>query len=108
MDAATTVTGAVVVEAGAVVERSELVGPLVIGPGCTVRGSTIGPYASVGADCTLEDTRLVDSIVMAGTSVRGGRLAACLLGREVVVDLPSGGARHRLVLGDHGSVSVSP
>ena len=52
LDAATTVSGAVVVEAGAVVEGSELVGPLVLGAGCTVRGSTIGPYASVGADCT--------------------------------------------------------
>ena len=106
LDAATTVSGAVVVEAGAVVEGSELVGPLVLGAGCTVRGSTIGPYASVGADCTLDGTHLVDSIVMAGTSVRGGHLAGCLLGREVVVDLPAGGAAHRLVMGDHGSVSV--
>src|SRR5262249_20355817 len=57
VDAATTVTGTVVVEAGAVVEESELVGPLVLGRGTTVRGSTVGPYASVGPDCTLERTR---------------------------------------------------
>jgi len=39
--------------------------------------------------------------------VRGGRLEGCLLGREVVVDLPADGPPHRLVLGDHGSVSVT-
>jgi glucose-1-phosphate thymidylyltransferase len=107
VDAATTVSGAVVVEAGAVVEDSRLVGPLVLGPGTVVRGSTVGPYASVGPDCTLTGTRLQDSIVLAGTSVHGGHLEGCLLGREVQVELPVGGAPHRLVLGDHGSVSVT-
>jgi glucose-1-phosphate thymidylyltransferase len=107
VDAATTVSGAVVVEAGAVVEGCELVGPLVLGRGSAVRGSTVGPYASVGPDCVLERTRLTDSIVLAGTTVRGGHLVGCLLGREVDVDLPTGGPPHTLVLGDHGSVSVT-
>jgi len=105
VDDATTVTGAVVVEAGAVVRGSRLVGPLVLDAGTTVSGSTVGPYASVGPDCSLVDTVLTDSIVLAGTTLHGGHLDGCLLGREVDVRLPVGGSRLRLVLGDHGSVA---
>ena len=84
---------------------SELVGPLVLGSGCTVRGSTIGPYASVGADCSLDGTHLVDSIVMAGTSWRRppGRVPARARGRGRPARRRRGApARH----GDHGSVSA--
>ncbi len=107
VDTTTTMSGSVVVEAGASVQESELVGPLVLGSGTVVRRARVGPYAAVGPDCTLTDTVLTDSIVLAGSSVSGGRLEGCLLGREVEVQLPVGGAPHRLVLGDHGSVRAS-
>jgi len=42
--------------------------------------------------------------VLEGTSLSGGRLDACLLGKEVVVELPAGGPLQRLVLGDHSEV----
>jgi glucose-1-phosphate thymidylyltransferase len=60
VDAASTLSGAVVVEAGATVELSELVGPLVLATGTTVRGSRVGPYASIGPDCRLADTVIDD------------------------------------------------
>ncbi len=108
VDSATTVEGAVVVEAGATVERSRLAGPLVVGAGTVVSGSVLGPYASVGDGCVISGAEVADSIVMSGTTVRGARLRGSLLGREVEVDLPPGGPEYRLVLGDHGSVGVAP
>ena len=104
VDDTSEVTGAVVVEAGAVIEGSRLVGPLVVGARTTVLGCVLGPYASVGEGCVLQDTSVADTIVLAGTRVRGGRLGASLLGREVEVELPPGGPEYRLVLGDHSSV----
>ena len=107
VDAASTVTGAVVVEEGAVVSGSRLVGPLVLGARSTVHGSQVGPHASIGEDCTVRDARVEDSIVLAGSRVAGGDLRGCLLGREVDVQLPPGGPAYRLVLGDHSVVTTA-
>jgi glucose-1-phosphate thymidylyltransferase len=107
VDAGSTVSGAVVVEKGAVVEASELVGPAVVGAGSTVRRARVGPYASVGPGCSIQDTVLTDSIVLTGTTVSGGHLAACLLGREVEVVLADSDGPYRLVLGDHSTVRTT-
>ncbi|GII65141.1 glucose-1-phosphate thymidylyltransferase [Sphaerisporangium krabiense] len=114
VDEASVVQGRVVVEPGARVVRSRLVGPAVIGAGTVVEDSHIGPGTSVGRGCVLRGTRMADSIVMDGASIsRVSGLAGSLIGRSAVVGPAAadpaayGEARHVLVVGDHTRVEIA-
>jgi glucose-1-phosphate thymidylyltransferase len=109
VDAASTVTGAVVVEAGAVVTGSVLRGPVVIGAGARIADSYVGPFTSIAAGCTVTRSELEFSVLMTGCVLTDvPRLEASLLGRDVRV---TRGARrpsaHRLLLGDHSDVELA-
>src|SRR4051812_42012173 len=56
------VDGRVVVEAGAVLERSTVRGPAIIGAGAVVRDAYIGPYTAVGPGCLVEHAEVEHSI----------------------------------------------
>ncbi|MER7001320.1 glucose-1-phosphate thymidylyltransferase [Streptomyces sp. NPDC000410] len=71
-DRASSLTGPVVIEAGARVVRSHLTGPVVVGAGSLVEDSRLGPYTSVGRDCVLTRVRGADCITLDGARVVGG------------------------------------
>lgn len=107
VDAVSTVEGPVIVEAGAVVERSHLAGPLVVGAGSVVRGSKLGPYTALGRDCVLEDAGIRDSIVLDGVSIQGVHgLCDSLIGRSATVRTGATAGR-RLIIGDHTQAEVA-
>ncbi|RSN42454.1 MULTISPECIES: glucose-1-phosphate thymidylyltransferase [Actinomadura] len=109
VDAASELIGRVVVEEGAAVTGSRLVGPLVIGAGSVVRDSYVGPFTSIDRDCAVLDSEIEYSIVLRGASIDGvGRIEVSLIGREVrVTPVPRVPRAHRLVLGDHSTVQIS-
>lgn len=103
VDAASTVRGAVVVDETAEVVRSELTGPLVVGPGAAVRDSRLGPYTAVGEDCVVQGSTVEDSLLLTGATVDGVRgLSGSLIGRYARVGRAD--ARPRLVIGEHSRV----
>ena len=98
---------AVVVAPDADVSDSRLIGPIVIGPGCRIDGSSIGPDVSLEAGCTVIDSTIRDSIVMQGCSISGVEsLERSILGRNVEVRHAAGRHAHRLVVGDQSVVEV--
>ncbi len=100
VDAASRLTGTVVVEPGARVRGSSLHGPVVIGAGTRVTDAVVGPDTSVGERCELVDCEVVDSVVMADSRIDGvGRIEHCLVGRRVTL-AAGGGVAHRIVAGD--------
>ncbi|MFF8961014.1 glucose-1-phosphate thymidylyltransferase [Streptomyces sp. NPDC014894] len=107
-DEASELVGRVVVEKGARIIRSRIVGPAVIGHGTRVEGSYIGPFTSVGEDCTVVDSEIEYSIVLAGTAIDGvRRIEASMIGRQVqVTPAPRSPQAHRLILGDHSKVQI--
>ncbi|WP_282689667.1 MULTISPECIES: glucose-1-phosphate thymidylyltransferase [unclassified Streptomyces] len=109
VDEESEVIGRVVIEDGAEVSGSRIVGPVVIGEGTVVRDAYIGPYTSVSANCRIEQSEIEYSIVLRGSSVRGvRRVEASLIGRDVeVTPAPRVPSAHRLVLGDHSKVQIS-
>ncbi|MEU7040274.1 glucose-1-phosphate thymidylyltransferase [Streptomyces varsoviensis] len=112
VDADSTVQGPVVIEPGAQVVRSQLIGPLIVGAGSVVTDSRIGPHTSVGRDCLLAGAGMEYSITLDGVSVRGVRgIHGSLIGRSASVASAeldgAAGTRHRLVIGDHTSVEVA-
>ncbi len=108
VDAGSETIGRVIVEAGARILNSRIVGPVVIGAGTVVSDSYVGPYTSVAENCRIADSELEFSIVLRDSSIRGvGRIESSLIGRHVeVTPAPSVPSAHRLVLGDHSKVQI--
>ena len=98
-----------VIEAGAQVSRSRIVGPAIIGTGTRVSGSYVGPFTSVAQDCAITDSEIEYSIVLRGALIQGvRRIEASLIGHDVeVTPSPNVPRAHRLILGDHSKVQIS-
>ena len=58
VDAASSIEGRVVVEPGAQIVNSRILGPAVIGTGARVENSYVGPFSSIAADCEIIDSEL--------------------------------------------------
>ncbi len=102
VDEATTVTGPVIVEPGAVVRRSQLRGPLIVGAGSALTDARIGPFTSIGRDCSIAGSAVEYSIVLDGSSLRGvPAVSNSVIGRSAEVSRACPGATtRRLVIGD--------
>ncbi|MGP4091702.1 glucose-1-phosphate thymidylyltransferase [Streptomyces sp. KR55] len=108
VDAGSETIGRVVVEEGARIVNSRIVGPAVIGSGTEVRDSYVGPFTSIAENCRITDSEVEFSIVLRDSSIDGvGRIENSLIGRHVrVTTAPSVPSAHRLVLGDHSKVQI--
>ena len=109
VDAASELIGRVVVEEGAQVSGSRIVGPAIVGARTRVTDSYVGPFTSISADCVIAASEIEYSIVLRGASITGvRRIEASLIGRDVeVTPAPRTPKAHRLVLGDHSKVQIS-
>ncbi len=103
------IIGRVVVEAGAFVRHSRIVGPAIIGAGSKIIGSYVGPFTAIDDSCSLQDSEIEYSIVLSNASINGvRRIEASLIGHYVeVTPAPRVPRAHRLVLGDHSKVQIS-
>ncbi|WP_328420075.1 glucose-1-phosphate thymidylyltransferase [Streptomyces sp. NBC_00443] len=108
VDDASETVGRVVVEEGARIVNSRIVGPAVVGAGTVVEDSYVGPFTSIAQNCRISDSELEFSIVLRNSSIEGvGRIESSLIGRHVeVTPAPSVPSAHRLVLGDHSKVQI--
>lgn len=108
VDAETRVSGPVIIDETARVSRSRLIGPLLIGADTVISDSYVGPYTSIGADCTVESAAIEYSIVMDGVLIRGiGQIRDSVIGRRAQVRPDHSPRAHRLVLGDDSDILIS-
>ncbi|MFI9240379.1 glucose-1-phosphate thymidylyltransferase [Streptomyces sp. NPDC053079] len=109
VDEESQIIGRVLIEEGARVHRSRVVGPAIIGRSTVISDSYIGAYTSVSEDCRIENSEIEFSIVLRDSSIKGvRRVEASLIGRNVTVTpAPAVPHAHRLVLGDHSKVQIS-
>ncbi|GAA4324419.1 glucose-1-phosphate thymidylyltransferase [Streptomyces venetus] len=109
VDDASQTIGRVVVEEGARIVDSRIVGPAVIASGTVISNSYVGPFTSIAENCRITDSELEFSIVLRDSSILGvGRIESSLIGRHVeVTPAPSVPSAHRLVLGDHSKVQIT-
>ncbi|MDH3755016.1 MAG: glucose-1-phosphate thymidylyltransferase [Acidimicrobiia bacterium] len=101
--------GKVIIEAGAVIERSVIRGPAIVGVDAVVRDSYIGPFSSVAARCEVIDSELDHSVMLADSRIVGiPRIVDSLIGRSAEVQQSNARPRAtRLMLGDHSRVEIS-
>jgi glucose-1-phosphate thymidylyltransferase len=82
--------------------------PVFIHPSAKVEASVIGPYVSIGANCTVKSAVISDSIIEEGTEITGSALTHSLIGRNCRVTGQSNKEQpSSLNIGDNSSV-VNP
>ena len=103
------IDGRVIVEAGAILERSTVRGPAIVGAGARLTDAYIGPYTAVGRHCVVESAEVEHSILLEGSSVRGldGRMESSLLGRDVHIGRSTRQPRaYRFMVGDSSEIEI--
>jgi glucose-1-phosphate thymidylyltransferase len=103
------VDGRVVIEPGALLERSAVRGPAIIGTGARLTDCYVGPYTAIGEGCTIQDAEVEHSILLAGSSVRdlAGRMESSLLGRNVKIGRDDRQPRaYRFLVGDNSEIGI--
>jgi glucose-1-phosphate thymidylyltransferase len=108
VDGKSALEGRVVVEEGASVVNSRILGPAIIGERTKVVNSYVGPFSSIAADCEIVDAELEHSVVLQRSSIVDvPRLTDSLVGRDVEVTRSDRRPRAlRLMLGDHSVVEL--
>lgn len=103
------IEGRVVLEEGAVIRRSLVRGPVVIGSDAVIEDSYIGPYTSLGDRVEVRRSEIEHSIVLADSVVEDlpSRMEASLLGRRVKVTRSEGPARTlKMLVGDRSEIEI--
>ena len=98
-----------VVEAGALLERSTVRGPAIIGKGAVVRDAYIGPYTAIGDNCVVESAEVEHSILLEGSEVShlDGRMESSLLGKDVKISRGTRQPRaYRFMVGDNSEIGI--
>lgn len=83
----TVLQGPALIDRSAILERSTVRGPVVIGPRTRLLDAYIGPYTSIGDDVYVEGAEIENSILLSGSCIRhlGGRLEASVVGPEASI-----------------------
>ena len=85
----------------------EIVPPVFIHESAEISNSVIGPYASIGADCKITDSRVEDSILEAGVTVKAAALKGSFIGRQARVRGRSAEAAPMVLnVGDNSSIAI--
>ena len=103
------IEGKVVIEPGAVVERSVIRGPAIIGCKARIVHAYVGPYTSIMNDVEIQDTEIEHSIVLEGSSLRdlANRVTDSLIGKNVrIYRVPRKPSAYRFMLGDNSEVGI--
>ncbi|MBI5354586.1 MAG: nucleotidyltransferase [Chloroflexi bacterium] len=82
----------------------KIVEPVSIHPTAEISNSTIGPYASIGANCKIDNSQIAESIVEADCEIKDAALSRSLIGRQAKVKARGDGHVMELNISDTSSV----
>ena len=85
----------------------EIIAPAFIHPSAEVQGSVIGPYASIGANCKIMNSRIEESIVEADCEIEDAVLCRSLIGMQARVRGRGDGQSIQLNVGDNSDIFLS-
>ena len=109
VDEESRIEGKVVIEAGAVLERSVVRGPAIIGAHARILHAYVGPFTSIMNDVEIRESEIEHSIVLEGSVISGlaSRVEDSLIGKNVRISrLPVKPSAYRFMLGDNSEVGI--
>jgi glucose-1-phosphate thymidylyltransferase len=109
VDADSRIEGKVVIEAGAVVERSVIRGPVIIGAGARIIHAYVGPFTAIMGNAEIRESEIEHSIVLEGSSIAdlASRIEDSLIGKNVrIYRRPVKPSAYRFMLGDNSEIGI--
>ncbi|MBI2219386.1 MAG: glucose-1-phosphate thymidylyltransferase [Candidatus Rokubacteria bacterium] len=103
------VLGKVVIEPGAKVVESTIRGPAIIGRGAIIEHAYVGPFTSIGDGVVVRSSEIEHSILLEGSSVMdiGARIESSLIGRNVSIHRSETKPRsYKLMIGDRSEIGL--
>lgn len=88
-------------------KQVKIIEPCAIDPSAEISNSTIGPHASIGANCKIENSTIAESIVEAGCEIKDAALSRSMVGRQAQVKGRGDGQVVQLNVGDNSYVILS-
>jgi glucose-1-phosphate thymidylyltransferase len=88
------------------IEGVEIIAPSHIDPSAKITNSVIGPYASIGPDCVIENSRIAESILEAGCEIKAAGLIRSLIGRQAKVQGRGEAEIMSMNIGDNSAVKI--
>ena len=82
----------------------EIVEPVAIDESAEISNSKIGPYASIGANCKIENSQIAESIIEADCEIKDVTLSRSLIGKQAKVKARGDGHVMQLNISDTSSV----
>ena len=81
-----------------------IVAPSYVHPSAEIRDSVIGPHASIGENCRITNSRVLESVVEEGSEITDSALNNSLIGRQAKVSGRGDGHVVQLNVGDSSSI----
>jgi glucose-1-phosphate thymidylyltransferase len=102
------VVGRVSLAKGTQIKESIIRGPVIIGEGTVIQDSFVGPYTSIGNNCTIRSVVLEHSVILDGVKIADiERLEDSVVGRNAVVSKGFSNSKAlRLMIGDDAEVKI--
>ena len=85
----------------------EIIAPSFIHPSADVQNSLIGPYASIGANCRIMNSKIEESIVEADCEIQNAVLSSSLVGVKAKIRGRGDGQVIQLNVGDNSDVFLA-
>ncbi len=104
------INGRIRSEEGAVIEKTTVRGPVIIGKNTKVLRSYIGPFSSIGENVVIENAEIECSVIMDGAQIKNleKRIDRSIVGRNAVINVTSHSPRtHKFILGDQSYVEIA-
>lgn len=79
---------------------SIILGPVSIAPSAEIKSSIVGPYVSIAAECTVENSIIRDSVLDRGAHVTNCLLESSIVGSQAIIE----GGFQKLNIGDSSEV----
>ncbi len=83
-----------------------IIEPSVIHETAEISNSTIGPFASIGANCKIENSQIVESIIEPDCEIKDAALIRSLVGKQAKVKGRGDGHVMKLNVGDTSSIEL--
>ena len=105
----TVVNGRVRIETGAVIEKSVIRGPVVIGRNAKIVRSFVGPFSSIGDNVVIENSEIECSLIMEGARITNleKRIDRSIIGKNVIINQTDLSPRtNKFIIGDQSYLEI--
>jgi len=104
-----TINGRVKIEEGAIIEKSIIRGPVIIGKNAKIVHAYIGPFSSIGDNVVIQNSEIECSVIMEGAKIKNleKRIDRSIVGKNVVINQTDHSPRtYKFILGDQSYVEI--